>query len=63
MKAKSAGRIEELSATVDQLRASLGEMAGQEKGVRAELTALREDKLRLTAKVNSLQEVGTCTRR
>lgn len=59
MKAKSAGRIEELSATVDQLRASLGDMAGQEKGTRAELTALREDKLRLTAKVNSLQEVCT----
>jgi chromosome segregation ATPase len=58
LKGKSAGRIEELTATIDQLRGSLADLAGQDKGVRGELASLREDKLRLTAKVNSLQEVG-----
>ena len=54
---RSAGNVEELETMVSQLRQSLSDTAAADKGLRVEVEALREDKLRLTAKVNSLQEV------
>ena len=51
-------RIDELESTVAQLQHALAEVTAKEKALRAETETLREDKMRITAKANSLQDVG-----